>query len=176
MTEARVIDTNVLIVASAADDASPFRPDATPVEEATLRRQVLDWLVAFEADAERYAVMDYGWLICGEYQKKLTDQDYGFLALMAKRDRNEVVWVELTTDADGHAILDEDLAVDVTDLADRKMVAAVLAVLTQQSVCKLTNACDTDWLDCGAALRAKGVEVEHLLELWLRSKWRTMKA
>ena len=37
-----VIDTNVLLVASAAHVASPFAPDATPVEEAALRQTVLD--------------------------------------------------------------------------------------------------------------------------------------
>ena len=37
MAETRVIDTNVLIVASAADDGSPFQPEATPVEESELR-------------------------------------------------------------------------------------------------------------------------------------------
>lgn len=52
MSEARVVDTNVLIVASAADDGSPFRPESTPVEESRLRQQVLDWLQRFEADPE----------------------------------------------------------------------------------------------------------------------------
>jgi len=37
-----VIDTNVLMVASAADGASPFPADSTPVEKAELRIQVLN--------------------------------------------------------------------------------------------------------------------------------------
>lgn len=175
MTEARVVDTNVLIVASAADEASPFRPDATPVEEAELRQQVLDWLTEFETDAQRHAVLDWDWLIFGEYQNKLTEQDYGFLALMAKRDRNKVVWVGLETDVHGDAVLDAALAAAVTDRADRKMVAAVVAASGQQPVCKLTNACDTDWLDCADALVAHGVELEELIELWLRAKWQAMR-
>lgn len=44
MAESRVVDTNVLIVASAADDGSPFRPEATPVQEVALRQQVFEWL------------------------------------------------------------------------------------------------------------------------------------
>ena len=45
--QVRLVDTNVLIVASAVDEGSPFRQDATPVEEAALRQQVFDWLEAF---------------------------------------------------------------------------------------------------------------------------------
>lgn len=175
MADARVVDTNVLIVASAADDASPFREDSTPVEDAVLRQKVLDWLQAFELDPERHAVLDWAWLICGEYQNKLTDQDYGFLAMMRKRDYNQVVWVGLQVDRDGNAVLEEALSVAVTDLADRKMVAAVIAAAAEHNVCKLTNACDTDWLDCADALTAHAVSVEHLIEEWLRRKWQAMK-
>lgn len=172
MAEARVVDTNVLIVASSADESSPFQPEATPVQEHELRQKVLDWLEAFEADSQRHAVLDWDWHMCGEYQNKLTDQDYGWLALMAKRDRNEVIWVGLDMDADGHAVLTPELALAVTDLADRKMVAAALAALADGVVTRLTNACDTDWLDCQDALKAHGIEVEHLLlQEWLQAKW-----
>jgi hypothetical protein len=171
MADSRVIDTNVLIVASAADDGSPFKPDATPVEEGELRSDVLDWLNKFESDPERHAVLDWDWIICGEYQNKLTEQDYGWLALMSKKDKNEVVWIGLTVDSDGHAVLDPALAVSVTDLADRKMVLAALEAIKQGSACKLTNACDTDWLDCADALQVAGLGVENLLEDWLRARW-----
>ncbi|ENO94813.1 hypothetical protein C662_01250 [Thauera sp. 28] len=176
MADARVLDTNVLILASAADAGSPFQPDATPVEEAEYRKKVLNWLMAFEQDAQRHAVLDWDWHICGEYSNKLTDQDYGWLAMMAKKDRNEVVWVGLEVDADGHASLPPDLAGAVTDLADRKMVAAVLAAQEDGHSCALANACDTDWLDCEAALEDAGIATEHLLEHeWLRPKWQRMK-
>lgn len=175
MAEARVVDTNVLIVASAADDGSPFRPEATPVEEATLRNDVLEWLTEFERDNNRHAVLDWDWLICGEYQNKLTEQDYGWLALMAKKDRNEVVWVGLEVDNDGHAILPRSLEAAVTDLADRKMVAAVLAAKSEDWACKLTNACDTDWIDCEKKLIEHDIESEHIIEAWLRVKWKLMQ-
>jgi len=174
MSSARVVDTNVLIVASAADDSSPFRPDSTPVEDAALRTRVLKWLMAFEEDSQRHAVLDNGWKICKEYKNKLTDQDYGWMALMVKIDRSQVVWVNLEMDADGHAILPTTLAPNVTDLADRKIVAAVLAGQAEGIDCKLTNACDTDWLDCAVALTAHGVEVEHIIKDWLVAKWTTM--
>lgn len=175
MANARVVDTNVLIVASAADDGSPFRPDATPVEEARLRKQVLDWLIEFEKDSDRHAVLDWDWHICGEYLNKLTEQDYGWLAMMAKKDRNEIVWVGLTVDQNGHAVLPDTLEPHVTDLEDRKMVAAVLAAHAETWDCTLTNACDTDWIDCEKALKKHKIVPEHVIEDWLRAKHKSMR-
>ena len=169
----RLVDTNVLIVASAADAGSPFRAEGTPVDDAALRQRVFDWLEAFEADPARHAVLDAGWHVCGEYGHKLSEQDYGWLVMMHKIDHNEVVWVDVQPDADGNAVLPPDLASAVTDLADRKMVAAALAALELGSACKLTNASDTDWLDCQKALRVVGLEVENLLNDWLVARWHT---
>jgi len=172
VAEARLVDTNVLIVASAADAGSPFHAEATPVEETALREQVLDWLEAFETDPARHAVLDVDWLVCGEYRHKLTEQDYGWLAMMHKMDRGEVVWVDLLLDRNGNAVLPPELAAAVTDLADRKMVAAALAALDAGHPCRLVNASDTDWIDCESALHAVGLEVEHLLPAWLHARWR----
>lgn len=176
MPESRVVDTNVLIVASAAHATSPFPEDETPIHEAQLREQALAWMEAFESDPQRHAVLDWDWYICTEYQNKLTEQDYGWLALMRKRDKSEVVWVGIEVDENGHAVLPAVLAASVTDLADRKMVASAMAVGDDARPCKLTNACDTDWLDCADALNMAGVETEHLLEDWLRKKWAEKKA
>ncbi len=71
MPASRLVDTNVLIVASAADAGSPFRPEGTPVDDAALRQRVFDWLEAFEADPARHAVLDAGWQVCGEYDNRL---------------------------------------------------------------------------------------------------------
>jgi hypothetical protein len=171
VAEGRVVDTNVLIVASAAHHGSPFPEDATPVEQADLRQRVLDWLSAFEIDSTRHAVWDWDWHICGEYQKKLTEQDYGWLAMMTKRDKNEVTWVGIQVDANGHGVLPPALTAGVSDLDDRKMVAAVLATPPDVHPCRLTVACDTDWLDCEPALTAAAIEIELILEDWLRAKW-----
>ena len=100
----RLVDTNVLIVASAADAGSPFRAEGTPVDDAALRQRVFDWLEAFEADPTRHAVLDAGWQVCGEYGHKLSEQDYGWLVMMHKIDHNEVVWVDVQPDADGNAV------------------------------------------------------------------------
>ncbi|WP_440965180.1 hypothetical protein ACL58G_03475 [Massilia sp. GER05] len=176
MPESRVVDTNVLIVASAAHATSPFPEDETPINEAELREQVLAWMEAFENDPHRHAVLDWDWHICTEYQNKLTEQDYGWLAMMHKRDKSEVVWIGTEVDEHGHAVLPATLGASVTDLADRKMVAAALAVNDEARPCKLTNACDTDWLDCDDALTEANVEAEHILEDWLRAKWSEKKA
>jgi len=173
ITQMRVVDTNVLIVASAADEASPFDAEATPVDETALREQVLGWLEAFEADPLRHAVLDVDWHICTEYHHKLSEQDYGWLAMMHKIDHDQVAWVELEVDADGHAVLPADLEPAVADLADRKMVAAALQAMQLGHPCKLTNASDTDWLDCQAALTTAGLDVENLLPDWLRARWQT---
>ena len=42
----------------------------------------------------------------------------------------------------------------MTDLADRKMVAAALAALDAGHATRITNAADTDWIDCQQALHA----------------------
>ncbi|MBF0163694.1 MAG: hypothetical protein HQM01_04145 [Magnetococcales bacterium] len=176
MVDARVVDTNVLIVASAADDGSPFRPEATPVEEAHLRQRVLEWLIGFENDKQNHIVLDGG-LILDEYGNKLTEQDYGLLVVLKKINQGHVIWVQIHKDLDGHAVLPVALDCAMTDRADRKMVAGVLAAQRDSNVlrCMLTNACDTDWLECAEALKGHGVEVEHLLEEWLQAKWKTTK-
>ena len=60
----------------------------------------------------------------------------------------------------------------MTDLADRKMVAAALAALDAGNATRITNAADTDWIDCQQALHAVGLKVENLLPDWLQARWR----
>jgi hypothetical protein len=175
MAEGRVVDTNVLIIASAADVRSPFPMKGTPIDDPKLRGLVFKWFQEFACDAQRKIILDWGWRILGEYQKKLGEQDYGLLAILDKKDRGEVIYIELEVDGNGHAILPDALAAEITDLADRKMVGATLAAQSDARVCKLTNACDTDWLDCAEALQQFGIETEHLIEPWLREKWQSKK-
>lgn len=171
MADGAVVDTNVLIVASSADDGSPFQPDATPIEEAALRQEVLNWLQDFERNAQCSVVLDWDWHICTEYQNKLNlEQDYGWLAIMAKKDCNEVAWVGFAVDANGHAVLPTELGQAISDLADRKRVAAVLAAQVDGHTCQLVNACDTDWLECQPALNQAKVHVHHLLPAWLENR------
>ncbi len=91
--------------------------------------------------------------------------------MMHKMDRGEIVWVDVLLDKNGNAVLPPELAEAVTDLADRKMVAAALAALDAGHACQITNAADTDWIDCQQALNAVGLEVENLLPDWLQARW-----
>jgi hypothetical protein len=50
-----VVDTNVLLVASARDSSSPFDDTHVPAEE---QQAVFEWLAAFRADDGRRLVMD----------------------------------------------------------------------------------------------------------------------
>ena len=176
MPDCKVVDTNVLIVASAANAPELFYPDATPVEEADLRLQVLEWLKGFESDGSRHLVLDWGWTIMDEYRNKLDEQDYGILVALHKQTHQQVCWVNFPQDPNGDAQLPPDIAAAVTDLADRKMVAAALDAIEQSGNCALVNACDTDWLDCQEAVTSAGITIENLIEPWLRHKWAAKKA
>lgn len=172
----RVIDTNVLLVASAAHGTSPFPEDGTPVEKAELRQRVLDWVSAFEQGAERI-VLDYGWEIVGEYQNKLTEQDYALQIVLHMKDTERVAWFQLERENDGRTrIACTALDPAITDLADRKMVAAVLAGGCRAGGCSLVNACDTDWYDWQVEMEAADVYVEQLIHAWCHAKWHSKQA
>lgn len=171
-----VIDTNVLLVASAANDASPFPANATPVETAELRKQVLGWVIAFEK-SDRRLVLDYNWEILREYLNRLSDQDYALQIVLHMKDTERVVWFQLECEADGRTrIAHAGLDPAITDLADRKMVAAVLAGGCNAGGCNLVNACDTDWFDWQAAMEAADVYVEQLIHDWCHAKWLAKQA
>lgn len=172
-----VIDTNVLLVASAAHETSPFAPDATPVEEAAHRKKVLDWLIEFDG-SDRHIVLDWKWIIVDEYkgvsrpQNKLTEQDYGLQVVLHKFTIGQSFGFLLNLDVHGHAhIGDPALDPVITDLEDRKMVAAVLTAGGKAGGCNLVNSCDTDWYDWKEALDAAGVEVHQLIPEWCFPKW-----
>lgn len=171
-----VIDTNVLLVASAAHAASPFPEDATPVEKAELRARVLDWVMNFD-QSQRRIVLDYGWEIAGEYQNKLSDQDYALQIVLQMTSTDRVSWFQLEREADGRTrIAHAGLDPTITDLADRKMVAAVLAGGCNAGGCNLVNACDTDWYDWQDAMEAADVYVEQLIQEWCHAKWLAKRA
>ncbi len=172
-----VIDTNVLLVASAAHDASPFAPDATPVEEAVLRKKVLDWLIEFDSSG-RHIVLDWKWIIVDEYKgvnrphNKLTEQDYGLQVVLHKFTTGQSYGFLLDLDRHGHAIIaNQNLDPVINDREDRKMVAAVLASGCKNGGCNLVNSCDTDWYDWKTVLDSEGVEVHQLIPEWCYPKW-----
>lgn len=170
-----VIDTNVLLVASAAHDASPFPADATPVEKAELRSEVLAWVMEFE-QSQRRILLDFGWEIVGEYQNKLSEQDYALQIVLQMTSTDRVMWFQLEREADGRTrIAHAGLDPAINDLADRKMVAAVLAGGCAAGGCNLVNACDTDWYDWQTEMEAADVYVHQLIHGWCHAKWLAKK-
>ena len=171
MLDCYVVDTNVVIVASAADPGSPFGVESTPVRDSDLRIRVLDWLDNFGNDPSRLIVLDYGWEIMGEYGHQLGSQDFGYQVVLRKSDTQCVHYVPcLELDKNGHAILPDDLNRSVTDLEDRKMVAAALLTLESGNLCKIVNACDGDWYQCRESLQHSGIAVHEILEDWIKTR------
>jgi hypothetical protein len=153
-----VVDTNVLLVASAVHPYSPFAESHVPLDE---QQVVFDWLAAFRADDGRQLVLDDLMRIYGEYRHQLTEQDYGLQVVHEKMQNFRSV--ALTWDDDGNAVVPGDFA--AFDRSDRKLLAAAL---TDPETISVVNAADTDWLEIEKELQAAGVTVIHLIEAWLR--------
>jgi len=156
-----IVDTNVLLVASAAHPYSPFADSDLPLEQ---QQVVLDWLAAFREDASGRMVWDTCWKIHQEYRNKLTDQDFGLLVVTEKMASAR--FVEVSYDSTGAAIVPAEFG--DFDRSDRKLLASLLADGGQSS---LVNATDTDWLEIEDRLLARGLRLELLLERWLRAKY-----
>ncbi len=157
-----VVDTNVLLVASARDASSPFHDTHVPVAE---QQAVFEWLAAFRADDERRLVMDARFAIYEEYRNQLSDQDYGLLTIHSKFDTLRTV--PMSWDEHGYAVVPK--ALEVCDPSDRKFLAAALS---DTATISIVNASDSDWIEIEAALHTAGVSVVHMIEPWLR---RSMK-
>ncbi len=154
-----VLDTNTLLVASAAHPYSPFDATHVPIAE---QRTVFDWLTTFRTDADRRLVLDDLFKIYEEYRHKLSDQDYGLLVIHEKMQTMRQV--TLSWDADGRPAVPAAFA--AFDPSDRKFLAAAL---TDPETISIVNAADSDWLQIESELAAAGVTVVHLLEAWLRA-------
>lgn len=165
-----MVDTNVLIGASAVDAASHIARDATP-EDPLLREQIWQWLSDFQQSASRL-VLDGQGRINEEYANKLGFNDFGRQVVVHKMSTCAVDHVDVAYDEHGHAVLEEPLQTVVQDLADRKMVAAALEALKCHGDCAIAFAGDTDWHDWEHALQAAGLLLEPVIEAWSRAKHR----
>lgn len=163
-----VIDTNVLIAASAADPMLPKDIDATPQDPA-LRRQVWQWLDQFEQSQSRL-VFDSSLRIYEEYQHKLGFNDFGIQVVMNKWSKAEVDHVGVEYDDEGHGILPDTLSPVIHDMADRKMVAAALSAHDSFGEGCIAFAGDTDWHDWEGDLKSHHVILEPIIEAWSRQK------
>ena len=168
MRDRYVVDTNVLIAASAADPMHPKDIDATPTDPA-LRMQVWQWLSDFQAGAARM-VLDSAGGILSEYNNKLGFNDFGIQVVMHKWSTAAVDNVNVVYDEHGHGILQPPLLGVIHDNADKKMVAAALDSHRQYGEGCVAFAGDTDWHDWEADLLASNVLLEPIIEDWSRQK------
>ena len=102
---------------------------------------------------------------------KLTEQDYGLQVVLQKFSTGQLFGFEMEWNEPGSATISHpDLSVVVTDHADRKMVAAVLAAGGITGSCSLVNSCDTDWYDWQEKMESAGVFVQQLICLLYTSR------
>jgi len=163
-----VVDTNVLIAASAADPTQPKDIDATPADP-KLRMRVWQWLSDFQASSSRM-VLDEDGCIYNEYNNKLGFNDFGIQVVIHKWSTAAVDSAKVKYDKDGHAVLEEELSGVIHDNADKKMVAAALDAISRYGECWIAFAGDTDWHDWEVALAENGVFLEAIIEDWSRQK------
>ena len=156
-----IIDTNVLLVASASDPSSPFGDsDHVPLDHQEL---VLKWLIDFRVDGQRKLVLDQSFKIWDEYHNQMTrGRDIGSLIVTEKLQSARFVDIEF--DEHGHGALPRGLEQIFHDLSDRKFVATALADLANGDRSTIINAVDSDWCGWEASLKREGIVVEHLID------------
>lgn len=168
-----VVDTNVLIAASATNPNSRAAREATP-EDPELRQKVHNWLTEFDASTSRM-VLDSESKIYDEYCNNLGFNDYGIQVIIHKYSQCACDTVEVLYDENGYGYLNEPLASVIHDWSDKKMVAAGLETIKCHGECAIANAGDTDWYDWEKVLLAVDLEVEQIIPEWSRKKWKEKK-
>lgn len=172
-----LVDTNVMLAASAVSELSNLAVRAMP-SEIELRELIFKWLADFDQSNQRI-VLDEEGLVRDEYERNmpfnLREQEYGMQVLQYKLDRDlaEYVPIDSLEDNGEHiAVLVPAHEVLVTDRADRKWVACALAaqVLFEQ-VPPIVYGAETDWFIAEAQLREIGLCFQKLLpDDWYTSK------
>lgn len=164
-----LIDTNVMMAASAVSDLSNLSSYAMPLE-AEYRQIVFDWLASFD-QSDASIVLDEEGLILDEYHRNLPfnmyGQEYGLLVLQAKIDNNHVDFVTIeTVEGNGEhiAILQPDHEAIIKDREDRKWVACALAAkVIYDRVPPIVYGAETDWRLIEDELSEIGVTLHRLL-------------
>lgn len=167
-----LIDTNVMLAASASHEAQSDVQGRAMPHEAGLRQHVHDWLATFDLSDDGL-VLDEASLIMYEYQRNLPfsqslhHQEYALEVLQRKRDRGLVRYVPIkVVEANGERVaeLPEAVARIVTDREDRKWIAAALAARKHLGLTTpIVYAAESDWLHVEGALGQYGVVFCRLL-------------
>lgn len=172
-----LIDTNVMMAASAISDLSGLSEYAMPLEP-EYREIVFEWLAGFDQSDDSIVLDDEG-LIWDEYYDNMPfnmrEQEYGLLLLQSKIDNGLVDYVTIETiEANGEhiAILEPKLEGIVTDRDDRKWVACALAArIIYGAVPPIVYGAETDWLVIEDRLQAIGLQFIRLLpDAWYEER------
>ncbi len=164
-----LIDTNVMLAASALSDLSDVAVRAMP-KEIELREMVYVWLADFD-QSDRRVVLDEEGLIQDEYDRNMPfnmrEQEYGMQVLQNKLDRSLVEYLPIETLASNGehiAVLEPAHEALVPDREDRKWVACALAaqILFEQSP-PIVYGAETDWYIAEEQLKAIGLCFQRLL-------------
>lgn len=154
-----IIDTNVLLVASAADDESPFSDTHRTPAECQI---VLQWLVDFSS-GNNLLILDQYNLIYDEYVRNLHANDIGMRIVVDKMRRWQLRVHILECEPDGTALVPEAFA--ALDRSDRKFLALALADRAAGHECEIINATDTDdWRAIESVCAEHGISIFHLLD------------
>ena len=168
MRERYVVDTNVLIAASAGCPTNSKDIDATP-DDPQLRLKVWVWLSKFQESNSRL-VLDTDNKIYEEYNSRLGFNDFGLQMVIHKWSTAAVDNVEVLYDVDGYGILPESLRTVIHDNDDKKMVAAAVESHKYYNEGCIAFASDTDWHDWESELYSNNILVEPIIEEWSREK------
>lgn len=153
----QVVDTNVLIVASAAEGVASGYPAAGVSVGSAEIEKVFDWLKDFRDDPTRKLVLDELFEIYQEYHNKLSGQHFGLQVIDFKL-RECLRQVPVAYDGNGHGIVPS--ALSPVDNSDKKFVAAALH---DPSAIHIVNATDSDWKQQQHLLQQFGITVIELL-------------
>lgn len=172
-----LVDTNVMLAASAVSELSKLAVRAMP-QEIELRELIYQWLAGFDQSDHRI-VLDEEGLVRDEYERNMPfnmyQQEYGMQVLQNKLDRNLVEYVpieSLESNGEHIAILDPVHEVLVTDREDRKWVACALATqILHDKMPTLVYGAETDWYLATAKLEAIGLCFMRLLpDAWYSAR------
>ena len=168
MKDRYVIDTNVLIAASASDPKVSRNIDATPSDPEE-RMKVWEWLKSFSVSHSRL-VIDVDGKIEKEYRRNLDFGDFGLQVIIHKMGRAAFDFVSVDYDSNGHGVVPDELASIVHDREDRKMVAAAIKAHAGFGEGCVAFAGDTDWHDWELALSRHHVILEPIIRDWSLKK------
>jgi hypothetical protein len=172
-----LVDTNVMLAASAVSELSKLAVRAMP-QEIELRESIYQWLADFD-QSDSFIVLDEDGLVRAEYERNMPfnmlEQEYGLRVLQNKLDQMLVEYVPIDSlEANGEhiAVLDPDHEVLVPDREDRKWVACALAThILHAKMPTLVYGAETDWYLATAKLEAIGICFKRLLpDAWYISR------